>query len=303
MGCSPPPSDVAHTRSHRAGCPGTGPAVAVSIYVRPVRAAEGRVRLTPALVEGLRKHVGAVRGVAPAAPHSCGGVPVGLRLGARPETLLQRRRIHAARPSSVRRGSYAPASCGLPCGWSGGGRFHLCAARPGRRGFAIAGGIHAASVLAAIHHKVGGIHAADLQCRMGTAYVARRAVGVRWRTRRLHSRGRASVGRSSSRGRRPRERWCLRVTRAGMDAGGFAQPAGQRPAITKPIPRRNSPGEPAGLPAGLSNVGPTRVEPHEAATLQQHLEPAHQPEELLKTSRMDAATAPRPTALPKRVRD
>ncbi len=32
--------DVAHTRPHGAGCPGTGPVVAISIYVRPVRAAE-----------------------------------------------------------------------------------------------------------------------------------------------------------------------------------------------------------------------------------------------------------------------
>ncbi len=32
-------SDVAHTRPHRAGCPVAGPAVAVSIHVRPVRAA------------------------------------------------------------------------------------------------------------------------------------------------------------------------------------------------------------------------------------------------------------------------
>ncbi len=178
-------SDLAQTRPHRAGCPVAGPAVAVSIYVRPVRAAgalqspaascrlgscceppHGRRRpaadlqcrmgtgcaagwglvlsrsaqLGPVLVESVREHGGAVPGCANCAA-SCGLILVGLRFSARPEVLLRRRRIHAARPSPVRRCSYAPASCGLPCGRSCGGRFYSCAARPGRRGFAIAGGI------------------------------------------------------------------------------------------------------------------------------------------------------------------
>ncbi len=165
-------SDVAHTRPHRAGCPVAGPAVAISIHVRPVRAAEVsgagsswcialhtpyESRPAPALVEGVREHAWGVRWVAGPAPHPCGWVLVDLGLGARLEMLLSRRRIHAARPSSVRRCSYAPASCGLPCGWSGGGHFYSCAARPGRRGLRIAGGIHAASVLAAYHHPVGGV--------------------------------------------------------------------------------------------------------------------------------------------------
>ncbi len=96
---------------------------------------------TPGVVEGVREHDGVVPGVAGPSPHPCGLVLVGLRLDARLEVLFRRRRIHAARPSSVRRCSYAPASCGLPCGWSSGGHFYSCAARPGRRGFAIAGGI------------------------------------------------------------------------------------------------------------------------------------------------------------------
>ncbi len=89
--------------------------------------------------------------------------------------------------------------------------------------------------------------------------------------------GRASVGRSSSRGRRPRVRWCLRVTRAGMEAGGFPKPAARRAAITKPIPHRNFHRRAGRKPAGLRNAGPTRGEPQEAATPQQHLTPRTNP--------------------------
>ncbi len=105
---------------------------------------------------------------------------------------------------------------------------------------------------------------------------------------------RATVGRSSSRGRTPRERWCLRVTRAGMDAGGFAKPAGRRPAITKPIPRRNFHWRAGRKPAGLSGVGLASVEPQGCGDAPTKPQAAHQPKELLKTSRMDAATAPQP---------
>ena len=219
-------SGVAHTRPHRAGCPVAGPAVAVSIYVRPGRAAadcanppasmparfllrtttRSAASMPPTFNAGWERHalwagdccrrgvrgwglllsgggartrVGSSMGCG-AAPRPCGWVLVDLRLGARLEMLLQRRRIHAARPSLVRRGSYAPASCGLPCGWSDGGRFYSCAARPGRSGLRKSAGIHAGSVLAAYHHTVGGIHAADLQCRMGTAcFVGRRLLSSR----------------------------------------------------------------------------------------------------------------------------
>ncbi len=183
-------SGVAHTRPHRAGFPVTGPAVVVSIHVRPVRAAEAlqspaascrlgsrcepphgrrhpcrrpsmpggngarcRRRQTgrEAATLGTATDAGSCRrrartrfgwsvgGGADAA--SCGSVLGGLRSGARLEILLWRRRLHAARPSWVRRCSYAPASCGLPCDWSCGGCFYSCAAHPGRRGSAIAGGI------------------------------------------------------------------------------------------------------------------------------------------------------------------
>ncbi len=73
--------------------------------------------------------------------------------------------------------------------------------------------------------------------------------------------------------------------------------------MTKPIPRRNFHRGAGRKPAGLSGVGPARVEPQEAATLQQDLKPRTQPKELLKTSRMDAATAPQPIGLPTRVRE
>ncbi len=58
-----------------------------------------------------------------------------------------------------------------------------------------------------------------------------------------------------------------------------------------------------GLPAGLSGVGPTRVEPQEAATPQQDLKLRTQPKELQKPSRMDAAPAPQPPERPTRVRE
>ncbi len=106
---------------------------------------------------------------------------------------------------------------------------------------------------------------------------------------------RATPGRSSSRGRTPRERWCLRVTGAGMDAGGFAQPAGRRPAMTKPIPRRNF-HRGAGRTAGGSERRPSdegrAAGGGDAATTPQA---AHQLKELLKTSRMDAATPRNPS--------
>ncbi len=108
---------------------------------------------------------------------------------------------------------------------------------------------------------------------------------------------RATPGRSSSRGTTPRERRCLRVTGAGMDAGGFAQPAGRRPAMTKPNPRRNFPRR-AGRTAGGSERRRTdegrAAGGGDAATRPQA---THQPQELHKTSRMDAArpTTPRTT--------
>ena len=149
MRLDPRRSDVAQSRPHRAGSPVAIPAVAVSIHVRPIRAAAGCAVPAAALVEGVREHVSGGPRVAQPTPHPCGWVLTGLRLGARLEVLLRHRRIHAARPSSVRRCSKPPASCGLPCGHSCGGRFYSCAAHPGRRGLRIAGGIHAASVLAA----------------------------------------------------------------------------------------------------------------------------------------------------------
>ncbi len=153
------------------------------------------------------------------------------------------------------------------------------------------------------HHTVGGILAADLQCRMGTACVARGADGVRLRARRLHW-------------RRPRNRRHVKLPRqeaAGalvfardgsrQDAGGVASSAGRRPAITKPIPRRNF-HRGAGRIAGGSERRRTdegrAAGGGDAATTPQA---AHQPKELHKTSRMDAATAPQPTGLPTRVRE
>ncbi len=72
--------------------------------------------------------------------------------------------------------------------------------------------------------------------------------------------------------------------------------------MTKPIPRRNFHWRAGRKPAGLSGVGPARVEPQEAATPQQDLTPRAQPQGLLKTSRMDAATAPQTIERPTRVR-
>ncbi len=204
-------SGVAHTRPHPAGCPGTGPAVAVSIYVRPVRAAETLQ--------------------SPAA--SC-------RLGSRCEPPHGRR--HPCRRPSV------PDGNGLCC---------------------------------KMRHWRSISHA----------------------TPPLAPAAQSSAG-QSSRGRRPRERWCLRVTRAGMDAGGLAKPL--RPgwaAHDQATHAGTSTGEPAGLPAGLSGVGPARVEPQEAATPQQNLKPRTQPQALHKTSRMDAAPAPPPPEPPTRVRE
>ena len=109
--------------------------------------------------------------------------------------------------------------------------------------------------------------------------------------------GRAIAGRSSSRGRKPRERWCLRATGAGVDAGGFAKPAGRRPAMTKPIPRRNFHWR-AGRTAGGSERRPSdegrAAGGGDAATTPQA---AHQTKELHKTSPHgcgDGTTTPRP---------
>ena len=64
-------------------------------------------------VEGVREHAWGVPGVAAGAA-SCGSVRVGLRLGARREVLLQRRRIHAARPVLFRRTKTRPHRAGSP---------------------------------------------------------------------------------------------------------------------------------------------------------------------------------------------
>ncbi len=58
-------SGVAHTRPHPAGCPGTGPAVAVSIHVRPVRAAEALQRRRHPAVSVLAANRHPVGGVLP----------------------------------------------------------------------------------------------------------------------------------------------------------------------------------------------------------------------------------------------
>ncbi len=149
----------------------------------------------------------------------------------------------------------APASCGLPCGCSRDGRFHLCAAHPGRRNFAITGGIHAASVLAANTTRPTASMPSAFSAGWEQPALQEAPLTFAWRDAPIGA-GRAIAGRSSSRGRRPRERWSLRVTRAGMDAGGFAKPAGRRPAITKPDPRRNFHWR-AGRTAGGSERRPT----------------------------------------------
>ncbi len=87
-----------------------------------------------------------------------------------------------------------------------------------------------------------------------------------------------------------------------MDAGGFAKPAGQRPAMTKPIPRRSFLRR-AGRTAGGSERRPSdegrAAGGGDAATTPQA---AHQLKELLKPSRMDAAMALQPLDHPTRVR-
>ncbi len=88
-----------------------------------------------------------------------------------------------------------------------------------------------------------------------------------------------------------------------QDAGGFPRPAARRAAITKPIPRRNF-HRGAGRIAGGSERRRTdegrAAGGGDAATKPQA---AHQPKELLKTSRMDAATAPQPIDHPTHVRE
>ncbi len=202
-------SDVAHTRPHPAGCPVTGLAVAVSIRVRPVRAAEGCA--LPAAYMPPRFSL--------RTPHG---------------------RRHPCRRPSVPYGN-------------------------------------------------------SLRCkRTPLAFDCARDASI--------GAGRAIVGKSSFRGRRPRERWCLHVTRAGMDAGGFAKPAGRRPAMTKPDPRRNFHWR-AGRTAGGSERRRTNegraVRGGDATTTTQAAYPT--PEQQCP-SRMDAATAPQPTDHPMRVR-
>ncbi len=292
--CSEPPASC--------GLPWAGPAVAVSIYVRPVRAAEGcalpaasmppRFSLRtphgrrhpcrrPSMPDGngllceatlvvveecaagacccrgrARTRVGSSLGGG-AAPHPCGLVLVGLRLGARLEMLVGRRRIHAARPSSVRRCSDAPASCGLPWEGSGGGRFYLCAARPGRRGFSHCRRHPCRLGSRCEHHTVDGIHAVGLQCRMGTGCFARRrslssrsarlglvvvegvrehAWGVRWVAgpRRIHAAWSSSVS-----------GW-VRGLRCGWGAA----------ASMRLDPRRSDVAQTRPLPAGSPGRGP-----------------------------------------------
>ncbi len=106
--------------------------------------------------------------------------------------------------------------------------------------------------------------------------------------------GRAIVGTSSSRGRTPRERWCLRVTGAGrMPAECAARGPEARYDQAHPTPE---------LPQGSrQDAGGSERRPSDegraagggdAATRPQA---AHQPKELHKTSRMDAATPRNPS--------